>query len=107
MLKGALLIAFFALLFVDVLDVVSMLLGFHLGFVESNPLGIYFIGILGPIVGLVLLKALSLGIIGIVILLVLHTKEHLDDEAALTGLVIVLGIGVFVLSNNFTLLGYV
>ena len=106
-LKIGLAIAFVVLFIIDVLDVSSSLIGYQIGLIEINPIGVWFIQQFGQFDGVILAKAISLAVVGLVILYVVKKtpKELLDDEFALGALVGVEIVGVFVLSNNFSLIG--
>ena len=101
-----LIFGFIVLFVVDILDVTSSLLGYNAGLSEVNFTGIpeWFIRTLGDTPGLIILKALSLLIIGTTIAYVAYTRPLFDDRVTLVALILVNVIGIFVLGNNYALI---
>lgn len=106
-------VALFALfiffLILNILDVFSTFVGIAArGFIELNPVGSYLIARVGVVPAMVVLKGLFLTLIGASIALVLRDtpSSFLDDDILLGGMTFLNILGLFVLSNNFGLLGW-
>ncbi|MDG7000807.1 MAG: hypothetical protein JRN15_17070 [Nitrososphaerota archaeon] len=105
----ALIAFFFVFLNLNILDVFSTVVGIALhGFVELNPVGSYFISRVGLLPAMLVLKSLFLSLISASIYLVLKEtpSSFLDDDVLLGGMTFLNVLGLFVLSNNFGLLGW-
>jgi uncharacterized membrane protein len=100
---------FFIFLILNILDVFSTVVGIAVhGFVELNPFGAYLILKMGLIPAMLVLKTIYLVLIGGSIYLVLRETpgSFLDDNILVGGMALINILGLFVLSNNFGLLGW-
>ena len=102
-----LILAFAVFFALNVIDVISTIIGLSHGLIELNWLAVWTMGRIGMLPGLVLLKALFLGIIGVTTYAVLRETpfSFLDDDLLTVGLVLLNILGFFVLSNNLSYLG--
>ncbi len=100
---------FFIFLILNILDVFSTVVGIAVhGFIELNPFGAYLIAKIGLIPAMLVLKTIYLVLIGGSIYLVLRETpgSFLDDNILVGGMTLINILGLFVLSNNFGLLGW-
>ena len=103
------LLGLFVILFaIDILDIFSTVVGLHIGLSELNPIGVWMMKEFGQLWGLVIFKAFSLAVVAGVIVFVIYVTptEFIDDEAAIGAMIFVIFLGIAVLSNNFSLIGY-
>lgn len=106
--KIVMLFFFAAFLALNVLDVVTTFIAivFH-HLAELNPVGAYLMHQIGPLPGLIILKAFYVGIVSATIYALLHDiHSFVADDVMIAGLLILNILGLFVLSNNFGILGW-
>jgi uncharacterized membrane protein len=105
----ALFVLFVVFLILNILDVFSTLVGIAMhGFIELNPVGAYLISKIGLLPAMIVQKSLFISLIGASIALVVKEtpSSFLDDDVLLGGMAFLNVLGLFVLSNNFGLLGW-
>jgi hypothetical protein len=93
---------FIVFLIVNILDILSTIVGLSMGLLETNWLVQYIAPSIGLLGAFFVVKGLFVGLVFFSIFLALRTRSRIDDDFVIGGLLILNVIGFFVLSNNFS-----